>query len=217
MAADTGTERTLDDYLDAVAAGTPTPGGGSVAALAGALAAALGEMVIALTVEALGDSESGAALRGAGERLASLREHLTAAMIADEAAYAAYRAAARLPREIDAQQAARADAMQTALLAATDVPLNVARAAAEIAAILEDVARDGNPRLRSDTALGALLTETALRGALLNVRGNAAHLRDDEQVRTYLADADRLEDAGRASAARAFGTVTSSANGAGSR
>ena len=64
--------------------------------------------------------------------------------------------------------------MQRALIAATDVPLGVARSAREVAEILQSVAREGNPHVRSDAALGALLAEAALRGALLNVRGNAA-------------------------------------------
>jgi formiminotetrahydrofolate cyclodeaminase len=97
--------------------------------------------------------------------------------------------------------------MQRALIAATDVPLAAARYAYEVAEILQSVARDGNPRVRSDAALGALLAETALRGALLNLRGNAAMLADRELAATYLTDADLLENAGREAAQRAYRTA----------
>jgi formiminotetrahydrofolate cyclodeaminase len=73
-----------------------------------------------------------------------------------------------------------------------------------VAEILQSVAREGNPHVRSDAALGALLAEAALRGALLNVRGNAALLEDRELAVTYLTDADLLEKAGCEAAQRAY-------------
>ena len=87
--------------------------------------------------------------------------------------------------------------MQRALIAATDVPLAVARSAYEVAEILQSVARDGNPHVRSDAALGALLAEAALRGALLNVRGNAAML-EDRELAVDLPDGRRSPGEGRA-------------------
>jgi formiminotetrahydrofolate cyclodeaminase len=98
--------------------------------------------------------------------------------------------------------------MQRALIAATLVPLAVARSAREVAETLASVAREGNPHVRSDAALAALLAEAALRGALLNVRGNAAMLSDRELAETYLTDADLLEEAGRGAAQRAYRTAT---------
>src|SRR5688500_15029976 len=99
-------ERSLRGYLDAVAAGTAAPGGGSVAGIVGALGAALGEMVANLTLgrERYADAEE--ALQPVRERLAELREMLTDAATEDERAYAAYRAAASLPRETVEQKAA---------------------------------------------------------------------------------------------------------------
>jgi formiminotetrahydrofolate cyclodeaminase len=208
MPAEAASERTLRVYIDEVAAGTPTPGGGSVAAVVGALAAALGEMVANLTLgrEQYVSAEEG--LRPARERLTALRMALVEAAGVDEAAYAAYRRAAALPRRSADEKSARMAAMQEALLAATEAPLGVARAGAEIAAVLETVATSGNPHVRSDTALGALLAEAALRGALLNVRGNAALLRDDARARVYQDEADRLEKMGREAAERAFRFAT---------
>jgi formiminotetrahydrofolate cyclodeaminase len=199
-----GSERRLSAYLDEVAAGTPTPGGGSVTAVVGALAAALGEMVTNLTLGREKYAGAEASLRAARDRLTALRLSLLDAAAADEAAYQSYRDAASLPRTSGGEQTARADAMQRALIAATDVPLAAARSAREVAEILQSVAREGNPHVRSDAALGALLAEAALRGALLNVRGNAVLLEDRELAVTYLTDADLLEKAGCEAAQRAY-------------
>ncbi len=201
-------ERRLAPYLDEIAAGTPTPGGGSVAAVVGALAAALGEMVANLTLGRETYAGAEASLRPARELLTALRAALLDAAAADEAAYQSYRDATSLPRTSDDEKTARAEAMQRALIAATLVPLAVARSAREVAETLASVAREGNPHVHSDAALAALLAEAALRGALLNVRGNAAMLSDRELAETYLTDADLLEEAGRGAAQRAYHTAT---------
>ena len=197
-------ERGLSAYLDEVAAGTPAPGGGSVAAVVGALAAALGEMVANLTLGREKYAAADATLRPARDRLTALRASLLEGAAADEAAYQTYQDAARLPRTSESEKTARTAAMQRALIAATDVPLGVIRSVREVAEILATVAREGNPHVRSDAALGALLAETALRGALLNVRGNAAMLEDRELAMIYLTDADLLEEAGREAAQHAY-------------
>ncbi len=191
-------------YLDAVAAGTAAPGGGSVAGIVGALGAALGEMVANLTLGRERYAAAEEALRPARDRLAELREMLIDAALEDERAYAAYRAASATTRETAAQKGARVAAMQEALVAATEVPMGTARATVETAEILEVVARVGNPHVRSDAALGAVLAEAALRGALLNVRGNAAMLRDAALADEYREQATHLEIRGRAAAERAF-------------
>jgi formiminotetrahydrofolate cyclodeaminase len=175
-----------------------------VAAVVGALAAALGEMVANLTLGREKYADAEATLRPARDRLTVLRADLLDAAAADEAVYQSYRNAAILPRTSDDEKSVRTDAMQRALIAATDVPLGVARSAREAAEILSTVAREGNPHVRSDAALAALLAEAALRGALLNVRGNAAILTDRELAATYLVDADHLEKAGREAAQHAY-------------
>ncbi len=200
-------ERGLRGYLDEVAAGTPAPGGGSVAAVVGALAAALGEMVANLTLGREKYASAEETLRPAAARLSALRTALLEAAAADEAAYQAYRDASSLPRRSDDEKAARTQAMQSTLVEAANVPLAVARAAHEVAEILEVVARDGNPHVRSDAALGAILADAALRGGLLNVRGNAALLEDPERVVAYLGEADLLEAQGREAADSAYRTA----------
>jgi formiminotetrahydrofolate cyclodeaminase len=197
-------ERSLAAYVAAVAGGASTPGGGSVAAIVGALAAALGEMVANLTLGRARYADAEETLRPARERLVALRERLIGAAAEDERAYAAYRAAAALPRVTVEQKTARTVAMQQALTVATERPLEVARAAVETAELLEVVARAGNPHVRADAALGALLAEAALRGALLNIRGNAAMLRDAALADGFREAAVELETRGRAAAERAY-------------
>lgn len=198
-----GSSRTLTRYLDEVASAAPTPGGGSVAAIVGALGAALGEMVIHLTTCPERD-EGDSALQDALLRLSALRQSLLGAAAADERAYAGYREAAAMPRQSAEEKQARATAMQEALIVASDVPLAVAKAAAATAEVMNEVARRGNRHLRTDAALGALLAEAALRGALLNVRGNAGMLRDPERAAYYQAEAERLETTGREAAECAY-------------
>ena len=210
-------DRGLSAYLDEVAAGTPAPGGGSVVAVVGALAATLGEMVANLTLGREKYASADASLRPARDRLHALRGALLDAAAADEAAYQAYRVASRLPRGSDAEKTARADAMQRTLIEATSVPLGVARAAREVAEIFKIVAREGNPHVRSDAALGAILSEAALRGALLNVRGNAPLLEDRELATASLMEADLLESGGREAAEHAYRTATGAAGEGGDR
>lgn len=209
--------RTLAGYLDAVASAEPAPGGGSVAAVVGALGAALGEMVVQLSAGRAADAEGEEALRGVGQRFRELRQMLYAGAAEDERAYAGYRAAAALPRGNADEKWDRRAAMQAALIEATEAPLVVARAASETAAAMVEVALRGNPHLRTDAALGALLAEVALRGALLNLRGNAQMLPDDELAAAFRAEAERLETTGRAAAERAFRLATQGPDGPVSR
>lgn len=209
----TDTAATLPAYAAAVASGEPTPGGGSVVAVVAALGAALGEMVCSLSVGRPAYAEFEVELRRAAVRLAGLRERLLAAAAEDEAAYRAYRDASTRPKGTDAERAARRDALQAALLVAADVPLAVAAACAELAEILEPIARLGNRHAVSDAATGALLAEAALRGALLNVRGNARLLREPAAADRYRAQAERLEARGRDAAGRVLHAAAGRADG----
>lgn len=195
-------ERTLEGYIDAVASAAPAPGGGSVVGVVGALSAALGQMVINFT-----DAPNEQGKAQVNDLLAALQtcqSRLMQAASEDEAAYQGYRDATNLPRGTADEKAARKSAMQAALMAATDVPLAMAEQAARLAALLIEVAEIGSRRLASDTTLSALLAETTLRGALLNVRGNATLLKDTVKAQSYREAADRLEAEGRRAAATAL-------------
>jgi glutamate formiminotransferase/formiminotetrahydrofolate cyclodeaminase len=166
----------LDAFVSRVAAPTPTPGGGSVAAHAGALGAALAQMVIGLTVGRKKYAAVEEDMKALAVRASALRRTLTALVVRDADAFERVRAAYALPSEGDASALARANAIRTALLHAAEVPLETARAAAQVAELASCVAESGNRNAVSDAAVAALLAEAACRGAALNVRINVASL-----------------------------------------
>ncbi len=194
-------------YVAAVAAGRPTPGGGSVVAVVAALGAALAEMVGNLTLGRSGASEAEGELRPALERAAALRTRLLALAAADETAYGRYATASVLPRVTEADKTRRRAAMQEALVGAAEVPLAVVEACVEMADGLERIARLGNKQVLADAAIGAHLGRAALRGALLNVRGNARLMADAGLAATFLHRADEAEVRGEAAVERVFQTL----------
>ena len=204
-------EPTLAGYVAAVASGEPTPGGGSVVAVIAALGAALGEMVCNLTIGRPAYAAAEAELRPAVGRLSFIRDRLLAVARVDETAYRRYLDATALPKATEAERTARLVAVQEALTNAADVPLGVAESCLELASALEPVARLGNRHAVSDAVVAALLAEAVLRGALLNVRGNAGLLRDTLLAERYRSRADDLEAGGRAAVARVLAAADRSA------
>lgn len=166
------------DYLGALASSAAAPGGGSAAALAGALGASLVEMVAQLTVgrEEFKDIEHEVrALLGDVE---SLRLRLADLVDADAAAYAGYAGARRLPRTTPEERRARRAALQAALRDSTAVPLELAEACADLLRLAHQAAVAGNLTVISDAAVGALLADAALRSAEVNVACNLKAVRD---------------------------------------
>lgn len=182
------------DFAEAVAAGTATPGGGAVAALAGALAAALAEMVARLTVGKKRYAEVEETMNAIVAAASGLRERLLAAVEEDVAAFDAVMATYRLPKD-DPQ---RSEAIQAALAGAADVPLNVARLALDAMQLAEQVATQGNTNAASDAATAGLLGLAAVEGAALNVRINAASLEDADLAARYRNDIAALVERARA-------------------
>lgn len=165
-------------YLAQVAAGTPTPGGGSVSALAGALAAALTRMVANLSVgreryaefeEEMGEMEAA---------VARLQEELLELSVRDAAAFEGILRAYRLPRGTEEEKAARREAIQAATREATRVPLVTAERTVKVLEFLARVAAKGNVNALTDAAVGAQLAQAAVRGAAQNVRINVGSLED---------------------------------------
>lgn len=185
-------EVTVADFLDRLASKEPTPGGGSVAALCGALAAALGAMVCNLTIGKPRYAEVEAELQAALEQLEKLREQLTALMAADVAAYEQLSAAYKLPKDSDAEKAARSAAIQESLTDATGVPLRIAESAAAVLDIVPVVIEKGSTVAVSDAGMAALLAETALKSAALNVWINLSSDKDEGRAN---ANRERLEAA----------------------
>lgn len=197
----------LDDFVASVAAATPTPGGGSVAAHTGALAAALTQMVAALTVGRKKYADVEDDLREVARRGAALSNRLNELVALDAQSYAAVSSAYKLPKETPEQQQKRSAAITAALVGASEVPLETARAAAEVASLAEVAASKGNVNAVSDAGVAALLAEAACRGAAYNVRINMASLNDPEAGRALSEAAAEFVRLAGESAKRAIAAV----------
>jgi formiminotetrahydrofolate cyclodeaminase len=185
----------LAQLLDAFASNQPVPGGGSAAALAGAVGASLLIMVAGLPKTRHGTDEERSALTAAAARLRPLRDELASLIDRDSDAYSSVMDAYRLPRSTDAEQAARRDAIDEAMRAATEAPLATIRACERAMREAEVIARSGAASASSDVAVGIELLKTAARGAGLNVDTNLAAVKDDEYVKQTSQELRDLEQA----------------------
>jgi glutamate formiminotransferase/formiminotetrahydrofolate cyclodeaminase len=176
-AAVTGGE-SLSGFVGSVASSLPVPGGGSVAAHAGTLAAALAQMVAGLTVGKKKYAAADAEMREIAVRAAALGNILAALVARDADAYASVSAAYKLPAEGDVQQREKTARVDEALITAAEAPLETAQACAEVAELALAVAERGNTSAASDAGVAALLAEAGCVGASYNVRINVAALSD---------------------------------------
>ncbi len=173
-----GGGESITGFVAAVASSAPTPGGGSVVAHVGALGAALAQMVAGLTIGKKKYAGVEGEMREIALAAARLSNTLSALVARDAASYEGVSAAYKLPKEPESAAAERGRAITAALLAASEVPLETARACAEVAELAERVASKGNANAVSDAGVAALLAEAACRGAAYNVRINVAALED---------------------------------------
>ncbi|MGH2456147.1 MAG: cyclodeaminase/cyclohydrolase family protein [Candidatus Limnocylindria bacterium] len=207
-ATDSLTHLSVRDLLDRLASRDPVPGGGSAAALAGAMAAALVAMVAELTVGRPDATEHQAAIGELRDAATIRREALLELAGEDAAAYAAVVQARRLPKETDAERDERARRLQHAMLAAAEVPLRIARVAAEVLDLANQIAPIGNRNAVSDAGVAAQLASAAVRGAALNVRINLPYLPEHEPLRATAGDeVGRLEAAAASLEAEALHEV----------
>jgi glutamate formiminotransferase/formiminotetrahydrofolate cyclodeaminase len=186
------TEPSLSGFMSAVASAAPTPGGGSVVAYVGALAAALTQMVAGLTVGKAKFAPVDAEMRAVLAESASLAATLSALVARDADSYAAVSAAYKMPKEPDTAAAARREAIAGALMGAARVPLETAQICRRVAQLAATAASRGNPNAVSDAGVAALLAEAACRGAAYNVRINVAGLTDPALGRGLAEEAERL-------------------------
>lgn len=187
----------VDGFLSRVASAEPTPGGGSVAAHAGALGAALAQMVAGLTVGKKAYAGVQEEMQTIALQATTLRRQLAGLVARDAEAYERVRAAYQMPREPETALAARADAIREALLFAAQIPLETAQAAVDVAALAASLAERGNRNAVSDACVAALMAEAACKGAVLNVRINVASLDDAGTARgaSLSSEARRCVDA----------------------
>ena len=180
-------------FLDALAAGTPTPGGGSAAAYSGAAAAALVAMVARLTLGRKKYLTVEEQMESVLEQAEALRLDLTAAVDKDAAAYQALLAAYRLPKESPAEAELRAQAIQAATLAAAQVPLEVAGACVDVLDLAAQVVEHGNANAISDGASAAAIAQAGLACAGYNVRTNLVSFEERETAASFQDTLAQLE------------------------
>jgi len=185
-------------FLNAVRSPNPTPGGGSAAALAGAMGASLLAMTAGLPKSRAATEEDAARLRAAGDRCGQFAAELEALIDRDSAAYNLVMSAYQKPKGTDEEKAARSAAIQAAMREAIDAPLAVMRACADAAEQGVVVAALGNPSASSDAQVCLELLAAALRGAKLNVEINLGSVKDAEYAAKIRAEVLELERAMRA-------------------
>lgn len=197
----------LSTFIDDLASGEPTPGGGSAAALAGALGAALAAMVARLTVGRKRYADVEPSMQAVLDEADGLRIRLTQLVTEDAQAYEAVRAAYKLPKENELDQHERGIAIQSALQAASATPLETMRACIATMQLAERAASLGNVNAAADGAVGVLLAYAGLQGAALNVRVNLGSIENQDFVATSEQAAARWLDEGAEIAGRILSIV----------
>lgn len=184
---------TIKDFLAETAGSAPVPGGGSISALNGAIAAALTEMVAHLTIGKKKYAEVEGQMKTIATEAALIRERLTEYIDKDSEAYDRVFSAFKLPKETSEQQVVRENEIQRTTKEAALVPMKVAQ---EIGSVMETiiyVAHKGNQNAVTDACVAMMAARTCVLGALLNVRINLTSIRDEEFVERMRKQADELE------------------------
>jgi formiminotetrahydrofolate cyclodeaminase len=184
----------LARFLDELASGAPTPGGGSAAAIMGAMGAALVSMVCNVTIGKKGYEAVDSDMKAVREESERLRLRLTAMVADDVAAFDGLMAAYRLPKISEEDKSRRAESIQFNLRAATETPLACARACAQVITLSKRAGEHGFAGVISDAGVGVLAANTALRSAALNVYINAPSLKDRAFAEAATAEIERLRD-----------------------
>lgn len=181
-----------EDFVNAVAAPTPTPAGGSIAALAGSLAAALGEMVCGISLKRQSLAVHHPQLMESQRHLGALRQRLLDNIDADARSYEEVMAAFKLPKSTESEKSARTQAIETASQHATSVPLETAEMSVEVSAIVSSLRGITIPLAAPDLAVALELTGTAKRAAMENVRANLPSIKNQQ----FLKDVERRLEKG---------------------
>ena len=185
-------DMTCKAFAHETASESPAPGGGSISAYMGALGAALGAMVANLSAHKAGWDERWEEFSDWADRGQALLSELLHLVDEDTAAFNRIMDVFAMPKSTDEEKAARSEALQAATLYATQVPLRTMKAASKVFDIVEAMAAEGNPNSVSDAGVGALAARSAVLGACLNVKINAAGLKDRAAADALVAEAEAL-------------------------
>ena len=187
------TDLTVKGLLDVTAGKDPVPGGGSISALSGSIAAALTEMVAGLTIGRKKYAEVEEQMKQHVERVHEIRQPLILDVDRDSEAYNVVFEAFQMPKETDEQKAARSAQIQEATKIAANVPMEVARRVYSLLSDIEEVVSNGNQNAVTDGCVAMMSARNAIIGALFNVRINLTSIKDEQFVADMTAEADRLE------------------------
>ncbi len=173
---------TIQEFAMQTASNEPVPGGGSISALAGSLAAALTEMVAGLTIGKKKYADVEEEMKEAVEPMKAVCAQLLDDITRDSESFDQYMQALTLPKETEEEKAARTEAMQNGLKAAVEVPLSVAKAACGILPYAETMVVKGNKTAVTDALVATMMARTAVLGAGFNVKINLESIKDQEYV-----------------------------------
>ena len=173
---------TIQQFAMQTASNEPVPGGGSISALAGSLAAALTEMVAGLTIGKKKYADVEEEMKAAIEPMKEICAQLLDDIKRDSESFDQYMQALTLPKETEEERAARTEAMQNGLKAAVAVPLSVAKAACGILPYAETMVVKGNKTAVTDALVATMMARTAVLGAGFNVKINLESIKDQEYV-----------------------------------
>lgn len=202
-------DMTCKDFAYETASESPAPGGGSISAYMGALGAALATMVANLSAHKAGWDERWEEFSDVAEKGNILMERLLNLVDEDTAAFNKIMDVFAMPKKTEEEKSLRAKAMEEATLYATEVPLRTMKTSFEAFDIIETMAKSGNPASVSDTGVGALACRAAVLGAYLNVKINAAGLKDRAKAEELLSEASSLADKANAREAEILTIVNS--------
>lgn len=197
----------IEEFLDALASQSATPGGGGAAAIIGAMGAALVSMVCNLTIGKKKYADVEADMKDVLVKAEVLRGKLTNMIEDDAKAFDKVMGAYSMPKETDTDKAGRDAAIQDALKLATDVPLACARAAREVIDLAERASAKGNLNVISDAGVGVLAAHAALRSAALNVWTNARMIHDEAFAEAKLKELNELLAGAESATEKAYGIV----------
>ena len=186
-------DMTCKAFAEETASESPAPGGGSISAYMGALAAALGTMVANLSSHKAGWDDRWEFFSDWAEKGMSVMNELLALVDEDTAAFNKIMDVFGMPKNTAEEKAARAAAMETATLYATQVPLRTMKAAYKAFDVVRAMAKEGNPNSVSDAGVGALAARSAVMGACLNVKINAAGLKDRKAAEELVGEAESIQ------------------------
>ncbi|EMR74962.1 methenyl tetrahydrofolate cyclohydrolase [Thermoplasmatales archaeon SCGC AB-540-F20] len=183
----------INEFLDELASNSPAPGGGSVAALSGALGTALSSMVCNLTIGKERYEDVQDEIKDALEKSEQVRMQLTELIDKDTEAFNDVMKAFRMPKETEEQKERRRQAIQEGYITAAKVPLETAKTCEKILDVAIIVAEKGNKNSITDAAVSALMAQAGAKSAILNVKINLGSIKDDEFVERISFEIDELQ------------------------